>query len=136
MQFSAHAAGKTQILESGLVGERPEQAEHDFFEQRLQRGREVVVLRARAARPADAAVRIRVRACGEKTSPMVGAPLLPRHVDAFAVVHEVREIELEAAVRLHAHELAKTVEILRLAVRRQAHDLEFVAVLRETRGTA
>ena len=57
--------------------------------------------------------------------------LVPRHVDAFLVVHEEVELELEA-VAVELHELAHLgQEALGVAVRREAHHLALVAVLRE-----
>ena len=74
---------------------------------------------------------------GVNTRPIVGSPSSQVIVDAVRPVAEVREIELEARRRREGEPAdAISIDVARLAVRREAHHLELVAVLRETRGTA
>jgi hypothetical protein len=47
------------------------------------------------------------------------------------VVHEVGEIQLEPVARFHANERTEAIDVLGLAVGRETHHLELVAVLGE-----
>ena len=55
--------------------------------------------------------------------------VLPRHLHALRPVPEVRKIELETAVVFELNERLDLAHEPRLAVRREAHHLEFVAVV-------
>ncbi len=57
--------------------------------------------------------------------------VVPRHRHAIGPVAEVRQVEFEAAVVVKPNELAQLVGLAGLAVRRQTHHLELVAVLGE-----
>src|SRR5262245_62018352 len=57
--------------------------------------------------------------------------VLPGHLHAVVPMTEVRKIELEPAVALQVHQRLDVANKARLAVRREAHDLELVAVLGE-----
>src|ERR1022692_1307549 len=48
-----------------------------------------------------------------------------------AVMAEVGEVQLEAAVRSELHDLAHLVQLAGLAVRREAHHLVLIAIVRE-----
>src|SRR5205823_1035870 len=60
-----------------------------------------------------------------------GSAVAPRHLDAIGPVAEVRQVELEPAARLEVDQGFDLTHVTRFAVRREAHDLEFVAVVRE-----
>ena len=55
--------------------------------------------------------------------------VLPRHRHAVRRVAEVRQIQLEPAIVEQADEVSKRADFARLAVRREPHHLELVAVL-------
>jgi len=139
LDFAVHraverdAARHAQVLEAGLLCELAEQAKHDFFEQRLQRRGDVLVLcRQHVARLASRTEQL-FELWGEHVANR-GRPGLPRHVHPLVVVNEVREVELETAFGGDTNQLVHRVEIFRLAVRGQSHHLVLVSVFREAEG--
>src|SRR5688572_8070633 len=102
--------------------------QHGFqgmLEYLLQRGRHVLVLRF------DCRVRLAWRTKAPNELVRVegaerGRAICPRHLHAFALVAEVIKVQLEAAIRLHMHDVMQSANIRR-TVTREAHDFAFVA---------
>ena len=124
------AAGEAEVLRAGAPVRGAHEVEVRLLEHRLERrGDVLVVLRQLAARLARGPERL-LHPVGEEPADRRRL-LVPRHVDAFLVVHEVVELELEP-VAVELHELAHLrEEALGVAVGREAHHLALVAVLRE-----
>jgi hypothetical protein len=57
--------------------------------------------------------------------------VVPRHLHAVGPVAEERQIELEGAVGAEMKELPHAIDVRGLAIRRQPHHLEFIAVFPE-----
>ncbi|MGC4080845.1 MAG: hypothetical protein QM736_01680 [Vicinamibacterales bacterium] len=119
-----HTASQAQIGQAGLRCELAQQREHDVLEQRLQRRRDVLMLHLErcAGLPARTEELFEL---GREDVANHGRAGLPRHVDPFAVVDEVGQIELEA-LWCDTHETAQRVDILGFAVRCEPHHLELV----------
>ena len=124
------AAREAEVLRAGAPVRGADEVEVRLLEHRLERrGDVLVVLRQLGARLARRPERL-LHPVGEQAADRRRL-LVPRHVDAFLVVHEEVELELEA-VAVELHELAHLrQEALGVAVRREAHHLALVAVLRE-----
>ncbi len=123
------AAREADPRDSRALPQSPDEVEVDLLEHRLERRGDVLVQRVSS----DAGSR-----AGPKSSSMPRReepadrrrPLVPAHVHAFLVVDEEVEVELED-VALRTHDPPHLVEKARRAVRREAHHLALVAVLRE-----
>src|SRR5687767_283123 len=55
--------------------------------------------------------------------------MVPRHLNAFVMVTEVVEVQPELSVFFGADDVTKLIYKTRPAVRREAHDLAFIAVM-------
>lgn len=66
-----------------------------------------------------------------KEQAQLGFGLVPGHGHPFGMVDKVVEVEFKAAVTADAHNLAHLVQIDRLAIGRQAHNLALVAIFGE-----
>ena len=58
--------------------------------------------------------------------------LVPGHVDAFGMMTKVIEVQAKLSARFSPNDVAKLFHEARLAIRREAHHLAFVAVVRKT----
>jgi hypothetical protein len=124
-----HSAGEADPRHVRLLPERAHQVEVRLLEHRLlRRGDVLVVFRHLAAGLAGRAERLH-HPLGEDPTDRRRL-VVPGHVDALAVVGEVVQPELEQRP-VELDEPAHLVEVHRLAVRSEAHDLSLVAVVRE-----
>src|SRR5687768_3591992 len=55
--------------------------------------------------------------------------MVPGHLNSFVMVAEVVELQPKSSVFFSANDVAKLVDKTRPAVRREAHDLTFIAVM-------
>ena len=123
-------AGKTEPRAAGRFLHVPQHVESGAFERDLQRGCDRLVLRLQRilAPPRRAEQRLELR---RKHRTKRRRSILPRHLDAFRPVPEVRQVELETAVVVQLDQRFDLAHESRLAVRRKAHHLEFIAVVGE-----
>src|SRR5690349_16787172 len=100
----------------------------DLFQPQLQTRRNVAfAIRQRRTRLARGSKRlhklVRINPADD------GRTLIPTHLDAFRVMPEEIELETKLPALFGANDLAKLVDEARLAVRREAHHLSFIAVM-------
>src|SRR5256884_538322 len=129
------AACQTNGLEPCSLRKFFQHAEINFFEPRLQRTSQIAVpllqsFFGSANRPQ--ALRHFIRKHFAERRRLVGFG--PGHLRAGAVMREVIELQAEAVAvgaAIKTHDVAKRAELLRLAVRGQAHDFVLVAKFQE-----
>ena len=102
--FSATPPARQRFVEPGAPVRRADEVEVRLLEHRLERGGDVLVVRFVSSVRGS---RARPNACrsGREDAPDRRRLLVPRHVDAFLVVREVVELELEE-VAVELDELA------------------------------
>ena len=122
------AAGEAEARAAGGLLHVPEHVERRVLERDLQRGGDRLVLRLERlvapARRTEQRFELRREDRADRR-----LAVLPRHLHAFRPVPEVRQVQLEAAVVLQLDERLDLADVARLAVRREAHHLELVAVV-------
>ena len=134
--FSVHhrvvrdATGKAEIRYPRLLVHMIEHVKRDLFEAQLQTRRDVALAIGQRgsglARGAERAAQTRRKRSGQ--SPATRAP---RHLNAFRVMPEVIQIQSKLPALFRANDLAKLVDKARLAIRREAHHLSLIAVMRK-----
>src|ERR1043166_8996527 len=103
-----------------------ENVKANLFEPQLQAGGEVFFAR----RERRAWLARRAACCGiliREEAPADRRAVVPGHLDAFRVVTEVIEVELEVAALFCANDVAEGFNESRLAVRSEPHNFAFVA---------
>src|SRR5262249_7734098 len=125
-----HAARQSQVSQARLLMQKTQYMERDFFEPQLKtRGNDLLALRQRCSRYAR-----RTKAPRKfigKDSPDHGRTAVPGHLDTFGMMPEALEIQTKLSVVFGADDVTKLIDVAWLAVRRQAHHLAFVPVMRK-----
>src|ERR1043166_4830902 len=102
----------------------------DFFKTQLQTGGHVAIAfgeicAGRTWWPPHPRERLR------KYLSHVRRSVIPGHLNPARRMQKIIEVEAEAPVLFGAHNLAKLIDVSRLAIRRESHHLAFIAIVRK-----
>ena len=136
--IEGHAAGEANGFAVRLCGQFAQHTEVNFFEPRLQSGREIAMPLfeqsfGRARGPAKFLAHFPRKHLAESGGLV---RLGPGHFRAGTMVREIFKGQLEAVgsrARVEGDNIAHGVELLRLAVRGETHDLVLVAEFQKTK---